>query len=500
MAAVTRPTSWAEAGLDSAVFSDPGPTAAVIAAIHEREALFPASYDTYLAPVELVRWCQPEARRERYDFLQKVREVPNRLMASIIYHKIQMLSYHFVDLEYDYAARDWSEFPVMLSERFARGEHSMAWCPDYSDPESDAACTAWRSFLADARWWLDRMHVVPVDTNDARFGRRTSFGSSNDPVYTKNVQHWVDDPSQVYEEGQHIADLQSVTQTSTDGSYTHRSGNYRLGAYARLRVVQSAECEWWGSFENPHYYLRHTSRNEYVSGLAHSRLRVRNYFPVSASVVVFACGAGEVRGNYLSRKLGVRTDDLQDFTYQTPVGYTPICSSSSKILRKAYVPSSLSPTAGAVFMEQVSDLSGGEQTLRGWSHDFTEYEDPPRTSALDPFDPCSYPPSSHPPTVTSDREWDAIFRPGLLGLSAGPNVLATLAPGARTTDLIEWSQAGLDAIRAETWWLPAALHGYSDKNESSDADVVFAVAVVPCLDFEDSFRFRADTEQEEQTP
>lgn len=496
METVARPCNWAEAGLETAVFSDPGPTSAVIAAIHERESLFSSDYDTFLKPVELVRDCQPEARRDRSDFRQIVREVPNRLMASIIYHKIQLLSQKFVDLDYDYAARDWSEFPVMLSERFARGEHPMAWCPDYSDPESDEACAAWRAFLADARWWLDRMHVVALGAGEWRFGRKIDLGSSGNPVYSRTVLRIPNEAPQVSEQGEHIADAAALQETVTDGSFADRSSNYRLLSFVVARVEQRAECSWSSSSQDLRWYLRNTSRLEYVSGTSYANLRVRNHYPTAASVVVYACGAGSKRGNYAERSVCVRSDTLVDFEYaeQSPVGHNPTLASASEVSRKAYWPSALASGDGAVFDETISDLSSGTRTLRGWSHDFSEFEDPPRVSQASSVSTTYGPLAELPPAVVAERIWAGVPRPGLLGLQLGPNVLATLAPGARTADLLPWNAAGADAVRAETWWLPAALHEYDEMNEHSDASATFCVAIVPCLDFEGSFRFKADAD------
>ena len=492
MAPLNRPTSWSDAGLETAVFSDPRPTAAVIAAIHERECLF-SGFDYALPPVELVRQCQPEARRESRTFYQFVREVPNRIMASIIYRKIQILSQKFVDLEYDYAARDWSEFPVMLSERFARGEHPMAWCPDYSDPESDEACAAWRGFLADARWWLDRMHVVAVSLSQWRFGSKISFGSSNNPVYSKSVVREPREAPQISEQGSHIADV-ALQETVEAGSFKDHSDSLRLLAYVKTSVVQRASCAM--DAQTHDFYCETTSRQEFVSGVSYANLRVRNQYPFSASVVVYACGADSKRNSYGGRSVCVLSENLLDFEYdeRPSINGNPTFASVSEISRKAYLPESMASGAGAVYDETVADLVSGTQTLRGWSHDFSEFEDPPRvsqTGAVDPTNPYS-PLSESPPAVVTDRSWDGVPRPGLFGLQLGPNVLATLAPGARTNDLLPWNSAGLGTVCGESWWLPAELHEYTDINEHSDASCAFCAVIVPCLDFEESFRFKAD--------
>lgn len=494
MAVAETPSDWTDAGLGSAVFSDPRPVLAVLAAIREREAIVrPSSeYD-----VERGRYARTEAN---YTDSRNVREVPGHTLARLVARRIRDLCGSFVDMDYDYAARDWSEFPVMLSERFARGEHPMAWCPGLDDPETDEAVGAWRAFLADCRWWLDRMHVIPLPADGWRFGRRVIFGSANDPLYVKNVLTRPGDPPETDEEGEHIADVRSLPENTTDGTFNHAAdAAYLVGAYAAARVEQYAECYWLAAVNAGHYYLRKTQRVEKVYGVAYSRLRVRNVYPVSASVVVYACGAARRSGNLLEKGIAVRSEELFEFSYaeSSPVPHNPTMASASSVRRKAYLPSSLAGGSGCVYDETTADFSSGTRTLRGWSHDFSEFEDPPRTSPVSALSPSDPEFDDYPPEVRAEREWYAVFRPGLLGLSAGPNVLATLAPGERTAELLEWSQAGLDAVRAETWWLPAALHEYEDKNEKSNAIVFFGVAVVPCLDFEASFRFRADAEQEE---
>lgn len=485
MAAVAYPTSWTEAGLEDAVFSDPAPVRAVLAAIHERESLFHASdLDPDLPPIELVRFCQPEARRNTGGMWnQIVREVPNRILASAIYQKIYRLASRFVDMDYDYAARDWTEFPVMLSDRFARGEHPMAWCPDYCDPELDDACVAWRRFLADARWWLDRMTVVPVANADYRFGsRRQLFGDFERIVTWPGTED-----ENVWETGTPIVDLLGSQPSSSSGSYQNGSNSRKLGAFVRMDVELRSNLEW--SSNTYSLYIRTMSRQETASATVYSDLRVRNRFPCAATLLLVACGAGRSSNTYLTMSLCERTRSVYSIELNEPEeGQSRFVVAADTLYERAWRPLA---AAGAVYVYQSTEtgIGIGTRTSTAWAHDWSRSFS--RAESVSPGTDPGYN-QYNPPTVYDDEIWTAFPRPGLLGFaSLGPNAAGTLAAGARTDNLLPFVP-GFDDVAVEDFWQPDELTENLDCSERHLGSVTFGVVVLPVLDFSISFRFKAD--------
>lgn len=488
MAAVAYPESWAEAGLEDAVFSDPAPVRAVLAAIHERESLFHTSdFDNNLPPIELVRFCAPEARRNTGGmWWQIVREVPNRILASAIYQKIQRLSTRFVDMDYDYAARDWTEFPVMLSARFDRGEHPMAWCPDYCDPELDDACVAWRRFLADARWWLDRMTVVPVANGDYRFGRRHQLSGD----YSRTVNRPGTEDESVYEYGTPISDILDAQPSSSSGSYQNANNSRKLGAFVRLEIELNSTLEW--SSNTYSLYIRSESHVEDVSATVHSDLRVRNRFPCAATLLLVACGGGRVNNTQLTMDLCKRTRSVYSIEFNEPEeGQSKSVVSAEEIYEEAWQPLSSSGAEVYVYRTTERTIGTGTQTTTGWAHDWSDSLS--RTESVSPGGDPGYN-QYNPPTVYDDTRWTAYPRPGLLGLPAlGPNDAGTLAAGARTDNLLPFV-SGFDGVDEEEFWQPEELTGNLDCSERRLGSVTFGVVVLPVLDFSISFRFKADAQ------
>ncbi len=470
MAVAATPSGWSDAGLDSAVFSDPRPLWAVLEAIREREAIVRPDSTTW-----------------------PVRSVPDRNLAEWIVGRIYKLSRTFVDMEYDYAARDWTEFPVMLSERFERGEHPMAQGPGLDDPETDEAVGAWRAFLADCRWWLDRMHVVEVARADYRFGKRIETGG-NGACYSEISSRQADDTWQTWVDPTANTRIGDVGETETTGTY-QQSGSDRPCALLEARILLTAECEWHGPDNS--FRLDEKTYEEFVDGFSYANLRVRNRHAMAASLVLVACAGPRAR-QHRSPALCEQSEYSVEFEYleDDPIPYTPTLAAATISSSYAYRPDSLSGVA-AVYDETTNVLAEGTwtqtRTETAWSHDFSDSLDKVQTGGGGATI------GGHPPAERFDLTVGTVPAPEMMGLGAlGPNDLGTIAAGERTDDLLAWDN-GFGVALASGSWDPGALHEYENKNERRDGTAKFGIVVVPCLDFEDSFRFKADA-TEEHTP
>lgn len=475
MALVAIPPDWNAAALDSAVWSDPAPVRAVLAAIAERAAVSGVSVQPETASSYHRAWMSA-------GYAYTVGDWPGAGIACVIADAIRALAPHFVDMEYDYASRDWAEFPVMLDSRMGRGEHPMSAGPGIGHGESPEDIAAWRAFLADCRWWLNRMTTLPVRSEDYRFGKRVTISSD----YHRGTSYY--DDGTIRDQWDGGDPIGTVAETESEGLF---SGDF--GAILNVSASNTASCAWSSAQAHMGYYLRQRLAVESAVGCIFADLRVRNRLPIDADLLVVACGGVgySPRLGSVTKHVGEKRTRAETFEYGPILdpAVRPVVASASRVDSTAYQTAAMSGRdEEAEYDRIVCDMSSGSRTRTAWSRDFSE-----SYSSVASY--SSFAPSGSPPSEIDEKTWTAVPRPSLLGLeSLGPTAFGRIAAGGRSQDIMPWQSGRFDPVLAESWWRPDEVHGYANKDESRGGAVYYGLLLVPCLDFSATFRFRAEEE------
>ena len=446
---VKTPRNWADAELDKAVWSDPRPAMAILLAIAERAAVCGASSET---TIHDSFWREPFTGMTGVGF-SYVRPVPSGMLAQILRHGVLGVLDSFVDLDYDYGARDWTEFPRRLSTAWYEDKHGhpMGIEPGVGDGETPEALESWRTFLGDCRWWLDRCTAfVPPDAW-WHFTRRVKLGGTDG--WSLRALYSADGDEDVSESGPTMQQQLAVADES--------EGVWRGYCSMDLTSTTTTNLNYWAP-EDRHYV---SSRNESERATAtiYTNLFCQNRTPLSAVLRIVARGYfRSTRGVVGSR---TRTQGFDD---------TWTLEEGDQLL--SMFPGSIHETDRTAYGD-----GAGTHTTTKWTRDYTD-----SLSETEPVGAETL--SDHTDVVT----WLRIPAPQMLGLSAlGLQGGWPVEAHRSVKDLLAWG--GFDPSSAIGSWAHApAAAMETDAPENLERKAGLVLSIVPVLDFSQSFNFRAN--------
>lgn len=442
---VKTPRNWADAGLDRAVWSDPRPAMAVLLAIAERAAVCGASSET---TIHDSFWREPFTGTTGVGF-SYVRPIPSGMLAQILRHGVLGVLNSFVDLDFDYATRDWTEFPRRLITAWYEDDHGhpMGIEPGVGDGETPEALESWRTFLGDCRWWLDRCTALVPPDAWWRFTKRVKLGGTDG--WSLRALYLADGDEDVSESGPTMQQ-QLAEAAEWDADWGHNACSMTLTS------TRTTERSYYRPEDR--YYVSRRLESERVTATLYTNLFCQNRTPLPAVLRIVAKGNGGVGSRNRTQGFG-----------------------DTWTLEKGDQLLSMFP--GSIHETDRQDYGGGAgtHTTTKWTRDYTD-----SLSETEPIGTETL--SDHTDVVT----WLRIPAPQMLGLSAlGLQGGWPVEAHRSVKDLLAWG--GFDPSSAIGSWAhaPAAALA-TDAPENLERKAGLVLSIVPVLDFSQSFKFRAN--------